>query len=32
VAVLDIDADVPNAFDEDDQRGLERIVSWFADN
>jgi L-methionine (R)-S-oxide reductase len=32
VAVLDIDADVPSAFDEDDQRGLERIVSWFADN
>lgn len=31
VAVLDIDADVPSAFDEEDQRGLERIVSWFAD-
>jgi GAF domain-containing protein len=32
VAVLDIDADVPCAFDEEDQRGLERIVSWFADH
>ena len=32
VAVLDIDADVRGAFDEDDQRGLERIVSWFADS
>ena len=32
VAVLDIDADVPSAFDDDDRRGLERIVSWFADN
>ena len=32
VAVLDIDAEVPGAFDEDDQRGLERIVSWFADS
>ncbi|MEO5816580.1 MAG: GAF domain-containing protein [Gemmatimonadaceae bacterium] len=31
VAVLDIDADVPSAFDAEDQRGLERIVSWFAD-
>ncbi|MEO8333368.1 MAG: GAF domain-containing protein [bacterium] len=31
VAVLDIDADVPSAFDADDQRGLERIVSWFAE-
>jgi L-methionine (R)-S-oxide reductase len=31
VAVLDIDAEIPSAFDEDDQRGLERIVSWFAD-
>jgi GAF domain-containing protein len=31
VAVLDIDAELPCAFDEDDQRGLERIVSWFAE-
>jgi L-methionine (R)-S-oxide reductase len=31
VAVLDIDAEVPGAFDQDDQQGLERIVSWFAD-
>jgi len=32
VAVLDIDAEVPGAFDENDQRGLERIVSWFAEH
>ena len=31
VAVLDIDAEMPDAFDEDDRRGLERIVSWFAE-
>ena len=31
IAVLDIDAEVPNAFDDDDQRGLEHIVEWFAD-
>jgi GAF domain-containing protein len=31
IAVLDVDAEVPNAFDADDQRGLERIVTWFAD-
>jgi GAF domain-containing protein len=30
VAVLDIDAAVQGAFDADDQRGLERIVSWFS--
>jgi L-methionine (R)-S-oxide reductase len=30
LAVLDIDAEHASAFDEDDQRGLERIVSWFA--
>jgi GAF domain-containing protein len=30
VAVLDIDAAVRGAFDADDQRGLERIVSWFS--
>lgn len=32
LAVLDIDAEVPSAFDEEDQRGLERIVSWFAEH
>ena len=32
VAVLDIDSDRLDAFDAEDQRGLERIVSWFADN
>jgi L-methionine (R)-S-oxide reductase len=31
VAVLDIDAAFPDAFDEEDQRGLERIASWFAE-
>lgn len=31
IAVLDVDADVPNAFDADDQRGLERLVTWFAE-
>ena len=30
LGVLDIDAETPNAFDGDDQRGLERIVAWFA--
>lgn len=30
IAVLDVDAEVPNAFDAEDQRGLERIVAWFA--
>jgi L-methionine (R)-S-oxide reductase len=29
-AVLDIDSDRPNAFDDDDRQGLERIVTWFA--
>lgn len=32
VGVLDIDSDRLDAFDAEDQRGLERIVSWFADN
>lgn len=32
IAVLDVDAEVPNAFDTDDQRGLERIVAWFAEH
>lgn len=29
-AVLDVDADHVNAFDDEDRRGLERIVRWFA--
>ena len=29
IAVLDIDSDRPNAFDEADARGLERIVELF---
>ena len=30
IAVLDIDSDQVATFDDDDQRGLERIVRWFA--
>lgn len=30
LAVLDVDADEPAAFDEDDRAGLERLVRWFA--
>lgn len=30
IAVLDIDSDQVGAFDAEDQRGLERIVQWFA--
>ena len=30
IAVLDIDADVPGAFDDADREGLERLVGWFA--
>ena len=30
IAVLDVDSDVVNAFDEEDRVGLERIVSLFA--
>jgi len=30
IAVLDIDSDRLNAFDAEDARGLEQIVSWFA--
>jgi L-methionine (R)-S-oxide reductase len=30
VAVLDVDAEQVNGFDEDDVAGLTRIVSWFA--
>jgi L-methionine (R)-S-oxide reductase len=32
VGVLDIDSERLDAFDTDDQLGLERIVSWFANN
>jgi GAF domain-containing protein len=30
IAVLDIDAEQPSAFDEHDREGLERLVAWFA--
>lgn len=30
IAVLDIDSDRVATFDDDDRRGLERIVHWFA--
>jgi L-methionine (R)-S-oxide reductase len=30
VAVLDVDSERVNAFDEQDRAGLERLVSWFA--
>jgi len=30
IAVLDVDSDRLGAFDDDDARGLERIVAWFA--
>ena len=30
VGVLDVDSEKLDAFDEEDQRGLERMVSWFA--
>ncbi len=30
IAVLDVDSDRLNAFDAEDARGLERLVSWFA--
>lgn len=30
LAVLDVDSERLNAFDKEDQRGLELIVSWFA--
>ena len=29
IAVLDVDSDQVGTFDEEDQHGLERIVSWF---
>ena len=30
IAVFDIDSEQKNAFGPDDQRGLERLLSWFA--
>ena len=30
IAVLDVDSDQLDAFDEEDQRGLEKIVALFA--
>ena len=30
LAVFDVDSDRSNAFDNDDQRGLEQLMSWFA--
>jgi GAF domain-containing protein len=30
IAVLDIDSEQLDAFEEDDREGLERLVSWFA--
>ncbi len=30
VAVLDVDSELRNAFDDEDRRGLERVVRWFA--
>lgn len=30
LAVLDVDAAEPSAFDDDDREGLERMVRWFA--
>lgn len=30
IAVLDVDSERPAAFDEDDRRGLEHLVQWFA--
>jgi GAF domain-containing protein len=30
IAVLDVDSDQLDSFDREDQRGLERLLSWFA--
>lgn len=30
IAVLDVDSERPDAFNSDDQRGLETLVTWFA--
>jgi len=32
IAVLDVDSDQLDSFDREDQRGLEKLVSWFATN
>jgi L-methionine (R)-S-oxide reductase len=32
VAVLDIDSDKPNAFDDEDRVHLEKLLSWFVQN
>ena len=29
-AVFDVDSELVDAFDEDDRRGLERVLTWFA--
>ena len=29
IAVLDVDSELRNAFDDEDRRGLERVVRWF---
>ncbi len=31
IAVLDIDSDVPAAFDDTDRHGLERLMAWFRE-
>ena len=31
LAVFDIDSDRPNAFDDEDRAGLERLLAWFAE-
>jgi GAF domain-containing protein len=30
VAVFDVDSERPATFDDDDRRGLERLLTWFA--
>jgi L-methionine (R)-S-oxide reductase len=32
LAVLDIDSDRPNAFDDEDRAHLEKLMTWFAQN
>lgn len=32
IGVLDVDSAEPGAFDDEDRRGLERMVTWFARN
>jgi L-methionine (R)-S-oxide reductase len=32
MAVLDIDSDQPNTFDDEDREHLERLMTWFAQN